>query len=61
VLGQLVEAVDGVDLNTALSERITAPLALEATQFEIAGEPVAHGWEEEREQALEEAREKLGR
>ena len=37
-----------MELNTALSERITAPLALEATRFEIAGDPpienLAGGW-----------------
>jgi D-alanyl-D-alanine carboxypeptidase len=39
LLGLLVEALDGTDLNTALGTRITTPLALAATRFEIAGEP----------------------
>jgi D-alanyl-D-alanine carboxypeptidase len=39
LLGLLVEAVDGAPLNDALRTRITGPLGLDATQFEIAGEP----------------------
>ncbi len=39
LLGQLIEAVDGTDLNAALQARITRPLGLASTQFEIAGGP----------------------
>ena len=48
MLTQLVEAVTGVGIDTALQERITGPLGLEATVFP-AGDadpptPVAGGW-----------------
>lgn len=39
LLGQLVEALDGTDLGSALQARIAGPLGLAATQYEIAGEP----------------------
>lgn len=37
LLGQLVEALDGTDLQSALQARITEPLGLAATQYEIGG------------------------
>ena len=48
LLGQLIEHVDGTDLNAALANRITGPLGLEATRFDVAHEPaidgLAGGW-----------------
>jgi D-alanyl-D-alanine carboxypeptidase len=48
LLGQLIEHLDGVDLNTALRARITEPLDLEVTRIDN-GEPsavagLASGW-----------------
>ena len=39
LLGQLIEAVDGADLNTVLQRRIAEPLGLDATSFETADTP----------------------
>ena len=48
LLGQLIERVDGVDLNTALRTRITGPLDLPTTQFALTGgsgvSGLAAGW-----------------
>jgi D-alanyl-D-alanine carboxypeptidase len=48
LLGQLIEHLEGVDLNTALQRRIATPLGLQATRFDTtAAEPVdglAAGW-----------------
>ena len=47
LLGQVVEMLDGVDLNTALQKRIVEPLDLEATVFASSGtvpEELAAGW-----------------
>ena len=46
VLGQLVEHLDGVDLNTSLTTRITGPLGLSDTHFETPEQPgsVVAGW-----------------
>lgn len=47
LLGQVVEMLDGVDLNTALQKRIAEPLDLDATVFASSGtvpEELAAGW-----------------
>ncbi|NNE96404.1 MAG: beta-lactamase family protein [Acidimicrobiales bacterium] len=48
LLGQLIEAVDGTDLNSALAERITELLGLDNTYFATADRPgnddLALGW-----------------
>jgi D-alanyl-D-alanine carboxypeptidase len=48
LLGQLVEQLDGTDLNTALRNRITGPLRLAATRFATGDDPtpdgLAAGW-----------------
>ena len=43
LLGQLIEQVDGTDLNTALHDRITGPLGLNATRFATAEDPTSGG------------------
>ena len=43
LLGQLVEQLDGTDLNTALHNRITGPLRLAATHFATGDDPTPHG------------------
>ena len=48
LLGQLIEELDGTDLNTSLRQRITGPLELEVTRFATGADPtpagVAAGW-----------------
>ena len=48
LLGQVIEQVDRMDLNTALRERITLPLQLDATRFASGDDPtplgLAAGW-----------------
>jgi D-alanyl-D-alanine carboxypeptidase len=48
LLGQVLEAVGGVDLNTALSERITGPVGLTSTYFATPdrrpGAELVGGW-----------------
>jgi len=48
LLGQLIEHVEATDLNTALIDRVGAPLGLEVTHFAVGGEPaidgLAGGW-----------------
>jgi D-alanyl-D-alanine carboxypeptidase len=48
LLGQLIEHLDATDLNTALHNRITGPLELDATSFATASDPspsgVTAGW-----------------
>ena len=48
LLGQLIEQLDGTDLNTALHNRITGPLRLAATHFATGDDPtpdgLAAGW-----------------
>ena len=48
LLGQLIEAVDGTDLNTVLQRRIAEPLGLDTTSFETADtrkvDGLAAGW-----------------
>ena len=48
LLGQLIEQLDGTDLNTALRNRITGPLRLDATRFATGDDPtpdgLAAGW-----------------
>ena len=43
LLGQVIEQVDGLDLNTALRERITLPLQLDATRFASGDDPTPPG------------------
>lgn len=43
LLGQLIEQVDGTDLNTALHDRITGPLGLNATRFATADDTTSGG------------------
>jgi D-alanyl-D-alanine carboxypeptidase len=43
LLGQLVEQLDGTDLNTALANRITGPLGLSRTRVVTADHPVGGG------------------
>ena len=48
LLGQLIEALEGTDINTALQTRIAEPLGLTATSFDVAGgtnpPDMAAGW-----------------
>jgi D-alanyl-D-alanine carboxypeptidase len=44
LLGQLVEQLDGTDLNTALHNRITGPLRLAATRFATGDDPTPDGY-----------------
>ncbi len=39
LLGQIIESVDGVDLDTALQRRIAEPLGLQDTSFSLPGNP----------------------
>ena len=43
LLGQLIERVDGVDLNTALRNRITGPLGFDISQLAVAGDTPGGG------------------
>ena len=43
LLGQLIEHVEGSDLDTVLRDRIAGPLGLEATQLAIAGSAAIDG------------------
>jgi D-alanyl-D-alanine carboxypeptidase len=43
LLGQLIEHLDATDLNTALRNRISGRLGLDATQFALAGDPAING------------------
>lgn len=43
LLGQLIEQLDVTDLNTALRQRITAPLGLERIVFATADNPIPDG------------------
>ena len=43
LLGQLIEQVAGTDLNTALHDRITGPLGLDATRFAAADDTTSDG------------------
>lgn len=47
LLGQLIESLDGGDLNESLRRRITAPLGIESTFFDVGDDPVetiVGGW-----------------
>ena len=43
LLGQLVEEVEGTDLDTVLRTRVTEPLGLEVTHLDVAGAPPIDG------------------
>jgi D-alanyl-D-alanine carboxypeptidase len=43
LLGQLIEHLEGTDLNTVLGDRISDPLGLDVTHFSLAGAPAIQG------------------